>query len=411
MANHLELLRELRSMEKASSTDRVRAARRRRVQQLKRWTAYEKELLCRKRKAGKRRNIALTATPAPSKHVSFTASIALLEAAMRNDSEEVKYLLDHSVNPDLCNEDGLTALHQCCIDNHEDSVRVLLSGGASVNARDKELWTPLHAAATCGHSSLICILIQHGADLLAVNSDGNMPYDLCEDDATLDIIETCMAERGITQAIINEQRASVERRMLEDIQMLIQDGEDINLQDSQGVTLLHTAAANGYIQPTELLLLRGARTDLRDRDGWQPLHAAACWGQMHVAELLVSHGASLDARTYLDETPIDLCEEEEFRAMLLELKYKHDVMMKSQFRQKVPLCRRSSSTSSRGKLVRRASLLDRTRLYRKEYETEAILWMGQRGEEEEEEEEEECDQENSQSVRLQTQKRAAFQKC
>lgn len=35
-----------------------------------------------------------------------------------------------------------------------------------------------------------------GADLLAVNSDGNMPYDLCEDDPTLDIIETAMANRG-----------------------------------------------------------------------------------------------------------------------------------------------------------------------------------------------------------------------
>lgn len=35
-----------------------------------------------------------------------------------------------------------------------------------------------------------------GADLLAVNSDGNMPYDLCEDEPTLDVIETCMAYQG-----------------------------------------------------------------------------------------------------------------------------------------------------------------------------------------------------------------------
>lgn len=35
-----------------------------------------------------------------------------------------------------------------------------------------------------------------GADLLAVNSDGNMPYDLCEDEVTLDCLETAMAERG-----------------------------------------------------------------------------------------------------------------------------------------------------------------------------------------------------------------------
>lgn len=43
---------------------------------------------------------------------------------------------------------------------------------------------------------------------------------------------------------------------------------------------LHIAAANGYIQATELLLEGGARMDLRDSDGWQALHAAACWGQV-----------------------------------------------------------------------------------------------------------------------------------
>lgn len=35
-----------------------------------------------------------------------------------------------------------------------------------------------------------------GADLLAVNTDGNMPYDLCEDEQTLDFLETAMANRG-----------------------------------------------------------------------------------------------------------------------------------------------------------------------------------------------------------------------
>uniref|UniRef100_A0A8L0DW64 Uncharacterized protein n=1 Tax=Oncorhynchus mykiss TaxID=8022 RepID=A0A8L0DW64_ONCMY len=159
---------------------------------------------------------------------------------------------------------------------------------------------------------------------------------------------------------------------------------------------LHIAAANGYVQGAELLLEGGARMDLRDTDGWQPLHAAACWGQMHVAELLVSHGASLNAKTYLEETPIDLCEDEEFRAILLDLKHKHDIIMKSQLKHKTSLCRRTSSAGSRGKVVRRASLSDRHNLRVKEYETEAIVWRGGReGGREEQEKEKEADQENS----------------
>ncbi|KAL7058515.1 hypothetical protein AAHC03_016679 [Spirometra sp. Aus1] len=73
---------------------------------------------------------------------------------------------------------------------------LLLDHGANVNATDKELWTPLHAAATCGHKELCDLLIKRGADLLALNVDGNMPYDLCEDDDTLMLVESQMAARG-----------------------------------------------------------------------------------------------------------------------------------------------------------------------------------------------------------------------
>ncbi|KAM8867815.1 protein phosphatase 1 regulatory inhibitor subunit 16B [Synchiropus splendidus] len=395
MANHLELIQELQQLDKVPSLERLRAAQKRRTQQLKRWAVYEKEMQNKKRKADKKgRNASNLHFLEPKRRVSFAASVALLEASARNDPDEVRYLLKNNVSPDLCNEDGLTALHQCCIDNYEEMVKILLDRGASVNAQDNELWTPLHAAATCGHAGLVKILIAHGANLLAVNSDGNMPYDLCEDDPTLDIIESAMANRGITQEMINETRASTERKMMGDIQELLRRGDEVNQQDSLGATLLHIAAANGYVQAAELLLEGGARMDLRDSDGWQPLHAAACWGQMHVAELLVSHGASLNAKTFLEETPIDLCEDEEFRTILLDLKQKHDIIMKSQLKHKTSLCRRTSSAGSRGKVVRRASLSDRHNLCRKEYETEAIVWRG--GREEDEDREKELDQETIQ---------------
>uniref|UniRef100_A0A8C8VN93 Protein phosphatase 1 regulatory inhibitor subunit 16B n=1 Tax=Pelusios castaneus TaxID=367368 RepID=A0A8C8VN93_9SAUR len=369
MDAHVDLLTELQLLEKVPTLERLRTAQKRRAQQLKKWAQYEKEMQHKKRKHEKRRSAG------SHKKVSFEASVALLEASLRNDVEEVCYLLKNNISPDLCNEDGLTALHQSCIDNFEEIVKLLLNHGANVNAKDNELWTPLHAAATCGHINLVKILIQHGADLLAVNADGNMPYDLCEDEPTLDVIETCMSYQGITQEKINEMRAIPEEAMISDIQDMIAAGQDLNGTDDQGATLLHIAGANGYLHAAEMLLDHGARPDVKDWDGWEPLHAAAFWGQMQMAELLVSHGASLSARTAFDEMPIDLCEEEEFKVLLLELKHKHDVIMKSQLRHKSSLSRRTSSTGSRGKVVRRASLSDRTNLYRKEYEKEAIVWQ------------------------------------
>ncbi|KAK6318755.1 hypothetical protein J4Q44_G00099660 [Coregonus suidteri] len=113
MANHLELVNELQQLDKVPSMERLRAAQKRRTQQLKRWAVYEKEMQSKKRKAEKRRNANHAAAMEAKRHVSFAASVALLEASARNDPEEVRYLLKNNVSPDLCNEDGLTALHQC----------------------------------------------------------------------------------------------------------------------------------------------------------------------------------------------------------------------------------------------------------------------------------------------------------
>lgn len=104
----------------------------------------------------------------------------------------------------------------------------MLDYGADVNAKDTELWTPLHAAACCGYSTIVQLLINANADLVAVNADGNMAYDLCDDENTLDIIETRMANNGITQEYINECRSQPEINMLNDMKQKHQRGEPLS---------------------------------------------------------------------------------------------------------------------------------------------------------------------------------------
>ncbi|MCI4383889.1 hypothetical protein PGIGA_G00031880 [Pangasianodon gigas] len=282
MAEHGELLAEMTSVGRLSTTDRLKHAQKRRAQQLKGWAQMEKEnaRMGKNNVAQKKSDAEKKGRKDGGKKVRFPSNITLLEAAARNDLNEVRELLKSGVSPDLFNEDGLTALHQCCIDDFVDVVRCLLESGANVNACDSELWTPLHAAATCGHTGLVQILVQAGADLLAVNADGNMPYDLCEDEATLELIEVVMAEQGITQEQIDECRAAKERDMLTDVQALIDRGDSLNAKDQHGATLLHVAAANGYLSVGEVLLERRANVDETDTDGWTPLHAASCWGQV-----------------------------------------------------------------------------------------------------------------------------------
>ncbi len=79
-------------------------------------------------------------------------------------------------------------------------------------------------------------MLHRGADLLAVNADLNMAYDISEDEQTLDYIESEMAKRGITQELIDETRAMTENQMLNDMRVLVTNGYDLNFKDEQGAT-------------------------------------------------------------------------------------------------------------------------------------------------------------------------------
>jgi protein phosphatase 1 regulatory subunit 16A len=223
---HSELIQEMPHIEQMPTQERLSLARKRRNHQLKVWTQKEKE---HSRKTSKQQK-------SNKRSIYFNDSVVLLEAAARNDIDEVRRLLMKGVSPDSCNEDGLTALHQCCIDNNEAMLLLLLEYNANVNAEDSEKWTPLHAAATCGHLKLVRILISRGANLLAVNADGNMPYDICEDEAALDYIEGEMAKRGVTQQLIDDTRAATEKQMLVDMKKIVASGGDLEAYDSQGAT-------------------------------------------------------------------------------------------------------------------------------------------------------------------------------
>ncbi|XP_030372839.1 protein phosphatase 1 regulatory subunit 16A isoform X2 [Scaptodrosophila lebanonensis] len=396
---HADLVAEMQTVESLPTHERLQLARLRRAQQLKLARQKEKEWLKLQRAKGNSssssggipssnhlnggsdtahtthhfRHANGGATLSGRRHISFENSVVLLEAASRNDMQEVAALLQHGITPDAANEDGLTALHQCCIDNNVDMLRLLLEYGANVDAQDSDKWTPLHAAATCGHLELVRILIRHGANLLAVNTDGNMPYDLCDDENTLDFIEGEMAQRGVTQELIDETRSSTERVMLRDLMELARSGGDLEEPDYQGATPLHIAAANGYVRVVEFLLEQHVNVDAMDKDLWTPVHAAACWGHLEVLEMLAQCGADLNVKNKDDETPSDICEDPEIRERIEQLKTEQESKRLAEAQRR--RVRRSQSNNTRAQSVRRTSLRDKTLTTKKDAVEEARLRM------------------------------------
>ncbi|XP_074793881.1 protein phosphatase 1 regulatory subunit 12C isoform X2 [Natator depressus] len=219
------------------------------------------------------------------------------------------------------NADGISALHQACIDENLEVVQFLVENGANVNQADNEGWTPLHVAASCGYKEIAQYLLAHGAQVAAVNSDGEIPLDIAEDDGMEALLREEIAKRGVDVAAAKREE---EELMLQDTRQWLNAGRINDTRHPKtGASALHVAAAKGYIEVMRLLLQAGYDPNVRDKDGWTPLHAAAHWGVEEACRLLVEHLCDMDALNNAGQRPCDLADEDTL-SLLEELQKKQE---------------------------------------------------------------------------------------
>ncbi|WP_353285749.1 ankyrin repeat domain-containing protein [Wolbachia endosymbiont (group A) of Gastracanthus pulcherrimus] len=87
-------------------------------------------------------------------------------------------------------------------------------------------------------------------------------------------------------------------------QSILEDGEDINAQDKDGVTHLHYAATYGYVEIAEYLIDNGVDVDAQDKDGVTPLHYAAAKSAKESVKLLIKRKANINAQDKDGHTPL-----------------------------------------------------------------------------------------------------------
>lgn len=223
-------------------------------------------------------------------------SIFLDAAAQSDDALVEKMLESKEVDPNVCNADGLTALHQACIENSQKVINILLNHGADVNRKDNDWWTPVHAAAACSHWRVINLLISHGADITAVNADGDLPIDIAEGNKVKQILSKEYETLGLSEDDLDTKREAEHAQLKQIVTEMIEAKEDLNAKDENGVTLLHAAASNGWEDLVEELINQQVEMDPTDADGDTPLLLAVNFAHYKTVELLAEGGADLHAR-------------------------------------------------------------------------------------------------------------------
>ncbi|CAL8373490.1 unnamed protein product [Arctogadus glacialis] len=286
-----------------AATDRSRsdAAKQRRQDQLQRWSGSETD-----RTGPDTRETSAGGPGARRARVRFAQGAVFMAACSAGDQEEVAALLRQGADINHANIDGLTALHQACIDENSEMVQFLVESGSDINRGDNEGWTPLHAAASCGFIQITKYLIEQGAQVGAVNSEGELPLDVATEDAMERLLKGEIKKQGVD---MDQARKQEQRVMLQDATAVLTGSGSLVPHHNTKATALHVAAAKGYIEVLKVLLQCELDVDSMDVDGWTALHAAAHWGQEEVCSLLADHMCDMAAVNNVGQTPLDVSDE------------------------------------------------------------------------------------------------------
>ncbi|CAB3988371.1 phosphatase 1 regulatory subunit 12A-like isoform X3 [Paramuricea clavata] len=166
--------------------------------------------------------------PTKRNKLKFDDGTVFLSAVSAGDLDEVRKLLQKGSDVNYQNIDGVTALHQACIDENDELVELLVQHKADLEVRDNEGWSALHAAASSGNLDVTEFLVEHGADIAAVNNEGELPLDLAEEDEMDEYLQDQLRKANVD---VEAARAEEERIMEEDAQSWLNKGHIDEVKD------------------------------------------------------------------------------------------------------------------------------------------------------------------------------------
>ncbi|TQD91516.1 hypothetical protein C1H46_022914 [Malus baccata] len=91
---------------------------------------------------------------------------------------------------------------------------------------------------------------------------------------------------------------------LKNVELLLQNGADINCCDQYGLTALHAAAIKGHKDVARVLIRFGSDLESQDGEGHAPLHMAVVGGSLETVKILVHGGANVNAKSNGGATPL-----------------------------------------------------------------------------------------------------------
>ncbi|KAM9727722.1 ankyrin-3-like isoform 7-T7 [Menidia menidia] len=240
------------------------------------------------------------------------SNASYLRAARAGNLEKVIDYIKTGVELNICNQNGLNALHLASKEGHVEVVAELLKLGATVDAATKKGNTALHISSLAGQAEVVKELVTNGANVNAQSQNGFTPLYMAAQENHLDVVRFLL-ENSASQSIATEDGFTP-------LAVALQQGHDqvVSLlleNDTKGkvrLPALHIAARKDDTKAAALLLQNDHNADVESKmmvnrtteSGFTPLHIAAHYGNINVATLLLNRGAAVDFMARNDITPL-----------------------------------------------------------------------------------------------------------
>lgn len=185
--------------------------------------------------------------------------------------ELVKLFIAAGIDPSVRDETDRTPLHIAAINNDHDIIRALVEQGADIDAQDRDGRTALMVAISYSDT--------RKADSLTTKL-------LLELGARVDLLNKKRQTVLHVRATVYTDRSDV-------MEQLLDAGADVDAQDADGNTALHLTAL--YANPTqdqlgsrmEKLLARGASLEVVNKKGQSPASVTSAYSHVHIIKHIV----------------------------------------------------------------------------------------------------------------------------
>ena len=222
---------------------------------------------------------------------------SLMIASYYGYADLVNALIQSNANVNLKNKKNYTALLYATdiwarqsigiYDSNFNVVELLVMAKADVNAANNSGWTPLFFAADNSNSDVVAFLVDNGANINLVSDEGITPLLVANDVESVKVLSKTVNINkpnfvGVTPLISFAGREI----SIEAINILLENGADVNMVDKDGETALSYAIENGNFEAALILLNNNANPNLAKKKAKELANIARELGDEEVASIL-----------------------------------------------------------------------------------------------------------------------------